>query len=190
MLATVRLGTDKAALLKDAALEDLMQAYVGGDASSFNELYNRTAPEVRAYARRRTRRPADVEDVVQTTYAKLHRARTSYRQGMPVMPWIMTIVRHSVYDGWRRNTRRREVLAFDGSLPEVANDGLHAYAEQLNALEHALSELPAAQRKAFELTRLQELSGDEASEQLGTTRTGVKLRVHRAHKTLERLLAA
>jgi len=172
------------------SLEELMQAYVEGDTRSFNELYDQTAPEVRRYARRRTKRQEDVEDIVQTTYAKLHRARNRYRPGMPVMPWIMTIVRHSVYDGWRRNTRRREVLAFDGSLPEVANDGLYAYAEQLNALEQALSELPAAQREAFELTRLQELSGDEASERLGTTRTGIKLRVHRAHRTLERLLAA
>jgi RNA polymerase sigma-70 factor (ECF subfamily) len=171
-------------------LEALMDGYLNGDSASFHALYQRLAPEIRSYARRRVRNPDDVEDVVQTLFTKLHRARHSYRSGMRLMPWVMTIARHSVYDTWRRGSRRLDLVTPEGKLPEVPNHGLYAYVEELEALGHAFAELPPQQREAVELVRIDELTGDEAAERLGTTRTGVKLRVHRAHRNLAKLLAA
>jgi RNA polymerase sigma-70 factor (ECF subfamily) len=55
-------------------------------------------------------------------------------------------------------------------------------------LRRALDELPPAQKEALQLLRIRGLSPDEAAEVASTTAGAIKVRAHRAFKTLRRLL--
>src|SRR5688572_25924343 len=79
-------------------LEWLMQRYVEGDAAAFNELYRKIAPKLFGYLLRVTRDPALAEDLLQTTFVKVHRARNAYLKGAPIVPWILVIARRTFYD--------------------------------------------------------------------------------------------
>jgi len=172
----------------DASVEGLMDAYVDGSATAFDELYRRVAPNLLAYLLRLTRNRERAEDLLQITFTKVHRARGSYLRGAPLLPWILAIARRSFLDERRSATTRTEDLSADGTLPEPRTAEAELPADLSDALERALDALPEAYREAIQLTKIAGLSIAEAAGVLGTTETAVKLRVHRGYAQLRKQL--
>jgi RNA polymerase sigma-70 factor (ECF subfamily) len=169
-------------------LESLMDRYAAGSAEAFNDLYRRVAPKLFGYLIRVSRDPALAEDVLQMTFAKVHRARHAYLSGSPFVPWLLVIARRTFLDERRSAAARWEVLSDDGVLPELeAGDAADDLGRRRD-IDRALAELPPQYREAIELTKLAGLSGNEAARVLETTKSAVKLRVHRGYHLLRRLL--
>ncbi len=174
--------------LSAATLEELMERYVDGDAAAFDVLYQRAAPKLFGYILRLTRNRERAEDLLQVTFAKVHRARGSYLRGAPVLPWFIAIARRSFLDERRSAKVRTEDLSADGTLPEPRGDDEGLGNDVTEALERALDSLPEAYREAITLTKITGLSLAEASEILGATPTALKLRVHRGYVQLRERL--
>jgi len=168
----------------DLTLEELMLAYVAGDALSFDQLYRRMAPQLFAYLVRLTRDRPRAEDLLQVTFAKLHRARSSYITGAPLLPWVLAIARRSFLDERRAAKSRNEDLSSDGALPEPKLEDDKGASDTAEAVDVALNRLPEAYREAIQLTKVVGLSLIEAAKVLDTTPTAVKLRVHRGYELL------
>ncbi len=163
-----------------------MELYVDGRADAFDELYERISGKLLGYLLRLTRNRERAEDLLQITFAKMHRARGSYMRGAPLLPWLLAIARRSFYDERRAARSRSEELSAvtAGCLnrdPEPAESVPNDVSE---ALERALDNLPESYREAIQLTKITGLSIAEAAEVLGTTPTAVKLRVHRGYNLL------
>jgi len=180
----------EAAAPEERATSVLMQRYVDGDTQAFNELYARSAGQLLAFLIRLTRDRDRAEDLLQTTFAKVHRARDTYLEGAPVLPWLYAIARRTFYDAERSRRARHESLSRDGVLPELAAHGTSSKIELPHALDQALAALPTGHREALLLTKFFGYSGDEAAAALGTTRAAIKVRVHRANQQLREELAA
>ena len=174
--------------LSSATLEELMERYVDGETAAFEHLYRRVASKLFGYLLRLTRHRERAEDLLQITFAKIHRARSSYLRGAPVLPWFIAIARRSFLDERRAAASRSEDLSSDGSLPEPKSDLAGVANDLSEALERALDSLPEPYREAIALTKLTGLSVAEAAEILGTTPTAVKLRVHRGYVSLREQL--
>ena len=172
-------------------LEELMEQYVDGSATHSTSSIARVAPKLLAYLLRLTRNRERAEDLLQVTFAKVHRARGSYLRGAPVLPWMLAIARRSFFDERRAAKSRSEDLSSDGTLPEPARAGSGPACRcSSDALDRALSGLPESYREAITLTKITGLSVAEAAEVLGTTPTAVKLRVHRGYNQLRDRLEA
>lgn len=180
-------GASSPADLGEKTLEDLMEAYVNGSAPAFELLYERISAKLFGYLLRLTRHRERAEDLLQTTFAKVHRARSAYLLGAPVLPWVFAIARRAFLDEQRRIKHRKEHLSIDGSLPEPRSDS-HEPIELTAALESALRSLPESYREAIVLTKITGLSVAEAAQVLGSTPSAVKLRVHRGYKELRQSL--
>lgn len=168
--------------LRACSLEVLMTLYVGGSDRAFDELYRRLTPKVYGYLLRLARKPERAEDLVQVTYSKLHRARGSYLEGAPLLPWVLAIARRAFFDESRALRSRREDLTTEGVLPEPS---LPTPGEtDVGLLERALSEIPEAYREAIVLTKITGLTVTEAAAVVESTPSAVKLRVHRGYKVL------
>jgi RNA polymerase sigma-70 factor (ECF subfamily) len=165
-----------------------MLAYVAGDATAFDRLYRQIAPQLNAYLLRLTRDRARADDLLQVTFTKLHRARSSYLVGAPLMPWVIAIARRSFLDERRSAKSRNEDLSADGNLPEPVRPEEPPPTDTSEALDRALDSLPEAYREAIQLTKVVGLSLVEAAEVLETTPTAVKLRVHRGYTLLRKQL--
>jgi len=168
--------------------EGLMDAYVDGSAEAFDELYRRVSPTLFGYLLRLTRHRERAEDLLQVTFAKVHRARGSYLQGAPVLPGLLAIARRSFLDERRHASSRSEDLSSDGTLPEPRQQDAALSVDLSDALERALDGLPEAYREAIQLTKVAGLSLVEAAEVLNTTETAVKLRIHRGYTQLRKEL--
>jgi RNA polymerase sigma-70 factor, ECF subfamily len=168
------------------SLESLMAAYTAGEAEAFRELHRRLAPKLYSYLLRLSRDPALAEDVLQATFAKLHRARSTYLPGAKVMPWAMVIARRTFLDECRGLAAQREVLGADGVLPERKSE--QPSPDHVADMHRALDRLPAQYRSAIQLTKLIGFSGEEAAGLLSTTQSAIKLRVHRGYAMLRDIL--
>lgn len=171
-----------------SSAEVLMEAYIDGKAEAFEALYRKLSPNLFGYLLRLTRQRERAEDLLQVTFAKVHRARGSYLRGAPVLPWMLAIARRSFLDERRHASSRTEDLSSDGNLPEPRAEDPAVPADLSAALERALDALPEAYREAIQLTKVSGLSIAEAAEVLGASETAVKLRVHRGYTQLRKEL--
>src|SRR5262249_62041043 len=83
--------------------------------------------------------------------------------------------------------RRESPAGITGQADEASDDGRADPALVTAALD-ALAELPAQQREAVVLTKLDGKSVAEAAEIAGTTVGAMKVRAHRGYEALRRLL--
>jgi RNA polymerase sigma-70 factor (ECF subfamily) len=181
-----------------ADAKDLMARYCDGDASAFRALYALVSPRLLGYLMKMARSRAVAEDLLQQTFMKVHRARAAYVRGADPVPWIYSIAHRTFLDEARRQ-KRAVVRVGDGDdLPEQQAD-LHgelaerrdeprADPELVQATLDALAELPAQQREAVVLTKLDGKSVAEAAEIAGTTTGAMKVRAHRGYEALRKLL--
>ncbi|HEY2405559.1 MAG TPA: RNA polymerase sigma factor [Polyangiaceae bacterium] len=172
----------------ESSVEELMECYVDGQGGAFAPLYRKLSPNILGYLLRLTRNRERAEDLLQVTFSKVHRARSSYLRGAPVLPWVLAIARRSFLDERRSAHVRTEDLSLDGTLPEQVSDERPLSSDVSDALEHALDRLPELYREAIVLTKISGLSMTEAASVLGTTETAVKLRVHRGYTQLRKQL--
>ncbi len=168
-----------------------MDAYAEGEEEAFAVVYDELAPRLHAYLRRLCGSHTTSQDILQQVFLNIHQARSTFARGAAVEPWAYAIARRRAID-WARRTRREpwsemveRALQSPEETPEQA-----AVGRQL--AEHAQQELarvPELLREAFLLTRLEGLSTAEAADVLGTTRTNVKVRAHRASLLLRERLS-
>lgn len=164
-----------------------MERFVQGEEQAFSELFTRHAGRLQAALRRMVGPAAD--DVLQTTFLSIVRARGRYERGAPFRPWLYTVAVNAARDHLRRN--RREEPHEPGALPETAAEPVPLPDPALTrTVEAALAQLPDNQREAIVLHRFEGFSFKEIAELLGVTETAVKVRAHRGYERLRTLLAA
>lgn len=183
--APVRLAAASSAPLADEA----MARYADGDAAAFARVYDELAPRLRGFLRRRCADAERAEDVLQSTFLAMHRARGRFVPGAPVLPWCFAIARRLAIDDARRALRRPEASEAEAEAAP-AGDPRPDAAEALQArrlaadLAAELDALPVTQREAFELVRLDGFTLEEAAMAVGTSAASMKARSHRAQETL------
>lgn len=136
--------------------------------------------------------PEAVEDLVQDVLLSLHMVRATYNPDRPFMPWLLAILRNRLVDGARRHgrTAMHEVAVddLDVTFSQAAANPDQERSGDVRVLHHAIQSLPAGQRQAIELLKLQELSLNEASAVSGQSVGALKVATHRAMATLRRAL--
>ena len=161
-----------------------------GDEAAYAEALRLIADRLRVYFKRRLASlPDETEDLVQETLIAVHTKRGTFDPALPVTNWVLAIAGYKLADFWRRRGRREALqqpidLTNDDSL--VAETSEDVAAEQ--DIRILLDTLPAQQRAAIVLTRIEGLSMSEASRQTGVSVSALKVQVHRGLKKLASLV--
>lgn len=170
--------------------EELMSAYVAGDARAFETLFTRLAPRVHGFFLRSFRDEGVADDLLQVTFMKVHRARRQFRAELRLRPWLFAVAARVRADELRRRLR----------LPEDADEDAIARADEQaprdpppdadvrDAVRAALEALPESQRAVIHLHRYEGMTFAEIARVLGTTPGAVKLRAFRGYETLRQQL--
>jgi RNA polymerase sigma-70 factor, ECF subfamily len=180
--------------VETVSLDVLMAKIVGGDPRAFEAFYRQLAPRIRGFLRVLSGDERVAEDVTQTTFLKVFRARDTYQIGAAVEPWVFAIARRTLLDHRRARRRRPEDLSVDGSVPEraVFEETVEGFerldAGTLDALHVGLQRLPDAQREAIMLLKVQGLSVAEAAQIAGVAPGALKVRAHRAYEALRKAI--
>ena len=175
--------------------ERLMAQYVGGVEVAFRQLFVLLAPKLRAFFLRSFIDPALAEDLMQTTFLKLHRARDSYSADRPLKPWLFTIAAGVRRDELRRRYRlpphvgeieleQAEALRPDDRTPPVESNAKN----EIEAVRAAIDGLPESQRAVLHLHLHEALTFEEIAQVLGTSPGAVRVRASRAYERLRKSL--
>jgi len=178
---------------RDLRWSRLMAAAQAGDRRAYDKLLRECLPLLRQICRGRLRDATEAEDAVQDTLLTIHRARASYDASRPFRPWLVAITERRALDRIRargRRSGRESALELAADLPaptgsaDAALDAERAAAK----LRDAVQGLPESQRTALGLTKLQDLTLQEASVRSGMSIGAIKVATHRAVQTLRRRL--
>ncbi len=144
-----------------------------------------------ARALRLVRSRSDAWDLVQDTYERALRAKTSYQPGTNLRHWLMTILYNLFLDRCRRQGREPRHIGIEGhdvpSPEPQAPEAWEAITE--DQIRAALAALDDPFRLVYELRLLDNCSYDEIADRLTIPRSTVGTRLMRArHKLRETLL--
>jgi RNA polymerase sigma-70 factor (ECF subfamily) len=157
-----------------------------GDGDAYRDLMLDLGGVVEAYLRARFGELPFLEDCVQECLLAVHRARGSYDPSRAFRPWLFTIVRHKTIDLLRRGQTRERVVADSDRLAREPA-AMHDPAAGMEGAR-ILARLEPKYREALSLTKLAGYTLPEAAEHAGVSTTAMKTRVHRALRSVRKLL--
>jgi RNA polymerase sigma-70 factor (ECF subfamily) len=194
-------GADAARAAADPDVQ-LMLRLQAGDETAFQELFRKLSPRVLQFARRFVGSDAQAEELTQDVFVQVFRFRHRYRPQSRLSTWVFTIAtnlclnelrrpeRQLRVDLWERtaedDTRREGPVLVDEDTP-TPEEGA-AGRELSRRLTAAIEQLPAKQRAALLLSRMDGLAYRDVGEALGCTEGAVKALLFRATQTLKRNL--
>jgi RNA polymerase sigma-70 factor (ECF subfamily) len=168
----------------------LMLRLQDGDQAAFQELFRKFSPRVLHYVRRLLGSEAQAEEVTQDVFVQVFRARHRYRPRSRLSTWLFTIATNLSLNELRRPERHLradvpdEERAAAPSTAPTPEEGT-ATLELGRRLQEAIGELPAKQRAALLLSRIDGLAYRDVGRALGCTTGAVKALVFRATHALK-----
>lgn len=172
----------------------LMTATKAGDPEAFDLLVNRVRGRAFAVARTLVGSTEDAMELTQEAFLKTYRARDTYREGEPFLPWFHRILRNTCFSFLRKHKRlKRTSLTGDadegegdweieGGEPDPSRGAEGA--EVAAVFHRALERLSARDREILGLRHFQELSYREIAHALGIPEGTVMSRLFHARRRL------
>jgi RNA polymerase sigma-70 factor (ECF subfamily) len=154
-----------------------------------------------AVALRLTRNPADAQDLTQNTVLKALRFHKRFKTGTYIKAWLLTILRNTFINEYRRKVRRPAFVELSGTEPspspspdpEVPIDpGGRDYPNIVELLDDevkaAIEELPPEFRQAVIMADIEDKSYKEIAEAMKCPLGTVMSRLYRGRKLLREKL--
>lgn len=174
----------------------LVEIVLAGDHSAFESLFDRHKRLVASVAARYLRRPEQIEEVVQTAFAKtfieLKRFRGEHDLSFP--SWIAKITTNTCLDLLRSQKRKPEDLAEDIvglELMQIESAANRSNEESLidrDLAEKLLSHVPADDRALLQMLYAEEMTMADIAGQLGWSVSKTKVRAWRARHSMRRIM--
>ena len=179
--------------------------------TSSDRLWHEVHERLTAFVAQRVDDPADVADLVQTVFLRVHQHMASITDEQRLLPWLFQITRNAVADYYRAPVRRREIAGVgpDGAVelgaghgiaaaagpsddpealhpadPRSASDDEPAARELAGCVRPLLELLPPSYREALTLVEFDGMPQVEAASRLGISVSGMKSRVQRGRTML------
>lgn len=170
-----------------------------------------------AFVARRVDEPADVADIVQSVFLRVHQHATTVADEDRLLPWLYQVTRNAIADFYRAPARRRELPLVIDSTDTSGGDGspdpstetmdaagvddpvwqtgideaTHAALSELSTCVRPMVEqLTPRHREALKLVEFEGQSQVDAANALGISISGMKSRVQRGRAELRELLLA
>jgi len=184
----------------EAVDDELVAAARTGDEAAFELLFERHKRSVTRLAYRFFHRREQVEDIVQEAFANAYFALGDYRGGQErsFIAWLLRIAVRACYDALRRSRRTESVMSElnqeeERLLTEKLRDvgkgsDVEGTAISRDLAAKLLQRLEPDDRMVLTLLNVADLSVAETAELTGWSASKVKMKAHRARKSLQRVL--
>jgi len=149
-----------------------------------------------------TRNRADAQDLLQDVYVRALRFHHRYQPGTYIKPWLMTVLRNTFINEYRRRSRRpaeidlaaAEQLPGDNPVPGLGFmpqefPETHPLECLSDATRAAMDELSDAHRGILVMADMKDMSYREIAEALDCPMGTVMSRLHRGRRLVRQALA-
>ena len=155
-----------------------------------------------AVALKLTRNPQDAHDLTQNSLVKAFRFHHKFQEGTYMKAWLLTIVRNTFINDYRKKNRRPHLVEWTGYEPVLEppyDPEMGYYPDSLrsdNILEYlgddlrdAVETLPDGHRQTVIMADLKDMTYREIADTLGCPLGTVMSRLHRGRRLLRETLA-
>ena len=184
-----------------AEVTELMLAAKAGDGAAFDSLVIMLRSRAFQIAKSLVGSREDALDLSQETFLKVFRARDTFRDGEPFLPWFHRILRNTCFSFLRQRGRLRKIsisasregadedqgdweLVDEGPSPSEPIE----IEERAAVFKEAMSKLSARDREILILRHYQDLSYREIADSLGIPQGTVMSRLFHARRRLRERL--
>ncbi len=180
----------------------LVELVLAGDETAFEQLFERYKRLVGATAARYFQQPEQIEEMIQITFAKVFFELKNFRgrHDFSLASWLGRITTNACLNTLRTKKCRAESQLGEIQKAEInkfLTAGLHSSRSEMGTedslvkrdlAEKLLSNLPAEDRALLQMLYVEEKNIGEVSVITGWSVSNVKVRAHRARKTLRKVL--
>ena len=178
--------------------EEVVERVLAGDVSLFEILMRRYHQRLFRVARGILADDAEAEDVMQEAYMRAFRELATFRGEALFSTWLTRIACHEALARARKRRRLVPIAGGDGGggePPDPPSEAIGPERELENrelqaVLREAVEVLPDPLRAVFCLREIEDLSTEETADALGLTAENVRVRLHRAKRSLQQTLDA
>jgi RNA polymerase sigma-70 factor (ECF subfamily) len=165
-------------------LDTLLRAANRGDRRAYAAFLTSVTPLVRGIARSRGTGlgPEACEDIVQETLLAIHQKRHTWREELPVRPWLYAIVRYKVVDAFRALGRRVH-LQIEDFADVIPAEPEPDPTERTDA-ERVIARLDERSARIVRAIGFDGASIAEVADAHGMSETAVRVALHRGLKKL------
>jgi RNA polymerase sigma-70 factor (ECF subfamily) len=150
-----------------------------------SQIWSESRTRLKNFIAKKIDNKADVEDVLQNVFIKIHLNISDLKDPEKLYPWVFQTTRNAIIDYYRE--RKNQADSADDILGEIAIEPNEKDIEEivLSWLEPMIGELPEKYRDALLLTDIKGLTQKELSEKLNISLSGAKSRVQRGRERLK-----
>jgi RNA polymerase sigma-70 factor, ECF subfamily len=172
-----------------------------GDMPAFEALVDKYKQPVLNFVIRTLGDEKEAEDLAQVVFIQVFRSAHRYQGTAKFISWLFTIARNLCLNEIRRRSRHpadplesKSFGAEEAPCPQFEDVRVESplnsvlLGELTGQVEHALADLPEAQRTAILLICHDEMSYDEIAQVLGISLAATRSLIHRARERLKQRL--
>jgi RNA polymerase sigma-70 factor (ECF subfamily) len=166
---------------------ELVSQLVKGDARAFTEIFELYKDTVFAFAYSLTKSRDTAEEVVQDVFLKLWERRAQVKVDNSFTAYVKTVTYNQVIDFFRKAKNDRNMQQRIFRKVEQLRSGSEEYllGKELDKLYHeAVNNLSPQQKKAYLMSREQDMSYDEIAHALGLSRNTVRNHIAEAIRSI------
>ncbi len=174
---------------------EIVGRVLAGDRALFEVLIRRHNPRVYRAIRSLLRDEAEVEDAMQQSYLLAYTHLADFAGASSFATWLTRIALNEALGRLRRRTRlasAEELETLEEPVPstESSPEDSAAAREAARWMERSIDRLPDLYRTVVMLRDVDQLSTSEVAEVLGISEEAVRIRLHRARRSLRQAFAA
>jgi len=155
--------------------------------ASTEKIWALFSDRLRGFIAKRVRDQADVEDILQEVFAKIHAGLGGLKETEKLEAWLFQVARRAILDHFRSRAGKLRSAALPEDVAEAPAEATISM-EVASWLDPMMALLPVEDREVLQRSDLEGLSQKDLAERLGLSVTGAKSRVQRARKRLKAAL--
>lgn len=160
-----------------------------GDTSKMALLFEKHHKMLYSFIYRSIGNQSTSEDILQTVFFRMLKYKESFTGGGEFRTWMYHIARNTIVDEYRKTNKvdyKDNILDIGSQLEDdKRSDFVLQKKDEAKMIQKALNMLPEDHREVLILSKYQELNYKEIAEILNTNENNIKIKVHRAIKSLK-----
>ncbi len=158
--------------------EELMSLYQESEYLAFEILYHRHSGRIYEYLKSKIGVEL-AQELLQETFARIHKSRDKYNALYPFLPWVFTVARNILFDHFKKAETQTVSNSYPLEIDELASESDLSEYGAFDQLEVALSILPDPQRRALKLRYLDDWTFEKIAKEFDTTPQNVRQLISR-----------
>lgn len=167
--------------------EELMSLYQASDYLAFEILYQRHSGRIYEYLKSKVGADS-AQELLQDTFARIHKSRDKYNTQYPFLPWVFTIARNILFDYFKKAETQTIQNSSMFAADELEAESRLSDFGTFDQLEAALSVLPATQKRALQLRYLDDWTFEKIAKEFETTPQNARQLISRGLRKVKSVL--